>query len=49
MNKIERKQEHFEVYIDGKFYCSTDSRTEAEREIQEYMSERGVNDESENS
>ena len=47
--KIERKREHFEVYIDGKFYCSADSVTEAEKEIQEYISERGVDDESANS
>lgn len=27
---------HCEIYIDGKFYCSTDDWEEAEKEIEEY-------------
>ena len=28
---------HFEVYINGKFYCSVDTQREAEDEIRKYM------------
>lgn len=34
---IVRNNGHWEVYIDGKFYCSADSRSEAEKEYQGYM------------
>ena len=27
---------YYEVYIDGEFYCTADTRAEAESEIQEY-------------
>lgn len=27
---------HFEIYIDGNFYCSADDWNEAEREVEEY-------------
>ena len=40
--KIKRDREHFEVYINGKFYCSADNEREAISEIQNYASERGV-------
>ena len=30
---------HFEVYIDGEFFCTADSWKEAEMEIKEYQSE----------
>lgn len=40
--KIKRERDHFEVYIDGKFYCTADSEKEAIREIQNYAKERGV-------
>lgn len=43
--KIKRNREHFEVYIDGKFFCSADNESEAESEIQNYFEERGVQDE----
>lgn len=43
--KIKRNREHFEVYIDGKFYCSADDQREAEDEIQNYISERGEQNE----
>jgi hypothetical protein len=39
--KIKRNREHFEVYINGKFFCSADDEKEAEIEIQNYASERG--------
>lgn len=34
--KITRKNGHFEVYINGKFYCSADTESEAVKEIEEY-------------
>ena len=43
--KIKRNREHFEVYINGKFYCTADNESEAVSEIQNYVSERGVQDE----
>lgn len=42
---IKRNREYFEVYIDGKFYCTADNEKEAESEIKEYAMERGVVDE----
>lgn len=30
---------HWDVYIDGKFYCSADTRDEAEREYKTYLKE----------
>ena len=38
------KRGHWEVYIDGKFYCSADTFTEAAKEYQTYMKERYVNE-----
>ena len=46
--KIKRNREHFEVYINGRFYCSADNETEAEDEIRNYVSERGDHYEIEN-
>ena len=43
--EIKRNREHFEVYIDGKFFCSADNEREAVSEIQNYLSERGVQNE----
>ena len=37
--KITPKKGHFEVYIDGQFYCSADKWSEAVKEIQNYMQE----------
>lgn len=31
--------DHFEVYINGRFYCSADTWIEAVREIEEYKKE----------
>lgn len=31
--KIIRKHDHYEVYVNGKFYCSTDTLTEAAEEL----------------
>lgn len=35
---------HWEVYIDGIFYCSADSESEAEMEYQIYLKERNANE-----
>lgn len=40
--KIKRERDHFEVYINGKFYCTADSEKEAIREIQNYTREMSV-------
>ena len=39
--KIEPKRGHFEVYINGKFYCATDNFREAIIEIENYVKGRG--------
>lgn len=31
---------HYVVYLEGKFFCTADSRKEAEREIEEYLERR---------
>ena len=41
MFEIKPAREHFEVYLDGSFYCSADTESEAEREIKDYISEGG--------
>lgn len=35
--KIIRVNDHYEVYIDGKFCCSADTKSEAEKEIKSYV------------
>lgn len=35
-HEIRPVHEHFEVYINGKFYCSADTWKEADDEIKEY-------------
>lgn len=35
---------HWEVHIDGQFYCSADTFPEAVREYQDYMKVRNVNE-----
>jgi hypothetical protein len=35
--RIVPKNGHFEVYINGSFYCSADTMTEAIREVESYM------------
>ena len=37
--EIRRTYDHYTVYIDGKFYCTADSRREAEDEVEEYEQE----------
>ena len=37
MYQILPKYGHYEVYIDGKFYCSADNMREAAEEVEEYM------------
>jgi len=34
--KIRPKHGHYEVYINGKFYCSADTLAEAVKEIKNY-------------
>ena len=34
--KIVPDREHFLVYIDGKFYCSADTESEAEKEVKDF-------------
>lgn len=38
------KRGHWEVYIDGKFYCSADNLPEAVMEYQNYLKERNANE-----
>ena len=35
--EIKRNREHFDVYIDGKLYCTADNEREAVKEIENYM------------
>lgn len=35
--KITPNHGHYEVYIDGKFYCSADTWNEAVREAEKYL------------
>lgn len=35
MIEIKHVYDHYEVYINGQFYCSADTRAEAEQEIKE--------------
>ena len=37
--KIVSVQGHYNVFINGKFYCSADTYYEAESEIKEYINE----------
>lgn len=34
---INKKDDHYEVYINGEFYCSADSMSEAANELEEYL------------
>ena len=36
--KVEMGIVHYELYIDGRFYCSEDTREEAERTKRRYLS-----------
>ena len=42
MINITPNRGHWEVYIDGKFYCSADTFSEAVMEYQDYM--KTIND-----
>lgn len=42
--KIKPNKGHFEVYINGKFYCSADSWREAESEIRNYVKGSDLNE-----
>lgn len=39
--EIMRSKGHYEIFINGNFYCTADSYPEAEREIKNYISEKG--------
>lgn len=39
--KIIRVYGHYEVHINGKFYCSADTMREATQEIDEYLIKKG--------
>lgn len=42
--KIKPKKGHFEVYINGKFYCSADNMREAIKEIEECVKGGDLNE-----
>ena len=42
--KIKPTKEHFEVYIEGKFYCTADNWREAENEIKNYVKGSDLNE-----
>lgn len=42
--KIKPTKEHFEVYIEGKFYCTADNWREAEEEIKNYIKGSDLNE-----
>ena len=42
--KIIPDRGHWEVHIDGAFYCSADTFPEAVKEYQDYMKERNANE-----
>lgn len=35
--RISLKDNHYELYINGTFYCSADSMSEAANELEEYL------------
>ena len=34
---VRKDGDHYRVWIDGEFFCSTDTYTEASKEIREYL------------
>ena len=44
MFEIKPVREHFEVYHNGNFYCSADTESEAEKEIESYKGDDKAND-----
>lgn len=38
--KIVNRYGHYEVYINGRFFCSADNWNEAVREVEDYLAER---------
>ena len=40
--KITKKYGHYEVYIDGRFYCSADTILEAIHEVETYKEEANI-------
>lgn len=43
--KIVPMKGHYEVYIDGEFYCTADSWSDAAREVEEHKAIRQMNNE----
>lgn len=43
--KIKPSYGHFEVYINGRFFCAADNEREAETEVMNYAEERGMSNE----
>lgn len=39
---IKRNHDHYELYINGRFYCSADTYAEAAHELELYQSKEGV-------
>ena len=35
MVQVRRVQEHYEIWVDGQFYCSCDNWTEVQEEVDE--------------
>ena len=40
--EIINKYGHYEIYINGKFYCSADDTREVEDALDEYYTEKGT-------
>ena len=40
--EIKREREYFVVYIHGNFYCTADTRDEAENEVDFYFNNRNL-------
>lgn len=36
---VQKVREHYEVYVDGKFYCSADNLWEVDEELKNYENE----------
>ena len=41
---IDKVKEHYVVTINGEFYCSADSLTEAAKEMRDSLAKKGKND-----
>lgn len=41
--EIRHEREHYEVYVNGIFYCSADTVVEAAQDIEKYIEKHGTN------